>query len=152
MQNSQNSKFHQISLVEIQITKRELRLSHRLKFEFWSSVGNGEILNSKSEEIQDIMELSFDRGISAVNALKDEYDALSVEFVKKQSREENLKQFISEKENKIVDLKREYVQLDEKLISTERQVESIEATIQHYREIKRYFFNYDHWINDLRLE
>ena len=90
------------------------------------------------------MELSFDRGISAVNALKDEYDALSVEFVKKQSREENLKQFISEKENKIVDLKREYVQLDEKLISTERQVESIEATIQHYREIKRYFFNYDH--------
>ena len=98
------------------------------------------------------MELSFDRGISAVNALKDEYDALSVEFVKKQSREENLKQFILEKENKIVDLKREYVQLDEKLISTERQVESIEATIQHYREIKRYFFNYDHWINDLRLE
>lgn len=83
------------------------------------------------------MDLSFDRSISAVNALKDEYDALCVELIKKQSREENLKQFISEKENKIVELKREYVQLDEKLISTDRQVESIEATIQHYREIKR---------------
>jgi len=83
------------------------------------------------------MNLTFDRGISAVKALKDEYDALSVEVVKKQSHEENLKQFISEKGNKIVDLKRENVQLDEKLISTERQVESIEATIQHYREIKR---------------
>ena len=85
------------------------------------------------------MDLSFDRSISAVNALKDEYDALCVELIKKQSREENLKQFISEKENKIVELKREYVQLDEKLISTDRQVESIEATIQHYREIKRYY-------------
>ena len=55
----------------------------------------------------------------------------------RKSREENLKLFISEKEGKIVELKREYVQLDEKLNSTERQVESIEATIGHYHDIKR---------------
>ena len=55
----------------------------------------------------------------------------------RKSREENLQQFISEKEGKIVELKREYVQLDEKLNSTERQVESIEATIGHYHDIKR---------------
>ena len=59
-----------------------------------------------------------------------------VSFCRK-SREENLQQFISEKEGKIVELKREYVQLDEKLNSTERQVESIEATIGHYHDIKR---------------
>jgi len=83
------------------------------------------------------MNLSFNQGISAVNALRDEYDTLCVEFIKRKSREENLQQFISEKEGKIVELKREYVQLDEKLNSTERQVESIEATIGHYHDIKR---------------
>ena len=62
--------------------------------------------------------------------------ASHVSFCRK-SREENLKLFISEKEGKIVELKREYVQLDEKLNSTERQVESIEATIGHYHDIKR---------------
>merc|ERR1712083_1107281 len=40
-------------------------------------------------------------------------------------------------DDKIVEFKREYVLLNEKLINTERQVESIKATIQHYREIKR---------------
>merc|ERR1712212_487154 len=93
--------------------------------------------SKQSGDIKDIMILSFDRGISAVNALKDQYDALCVELVKKKSREENLKHFISEKDDKIVEFKREYVLLNENLISTERQVESIEATIQHYREIKR---------------
>lgn len=83
------------------------------------------------------MNLSFNQGISAVNALRDEYDTLCVEVIKRKSREENLKLFISEKEGKIVELKREYVQLDEKLNSTERQVESIEATIGHYHDIKR---------------
>merc|ERR1712083_328527 len=91
----------------------------------------------QSGDIKDIMTLSFDRGISAVNALKEEYDALCIELVKKKSRQENLKHFISEKDDKIVEFKREYVVLNENLISTERQVESIEATIQHYREIKR---------------
>merc|ERR1712083_62806 len=91
----------------------------------------------QSGDIKDIMNLSFDRGISAVNALKEEYDALCIELVKKKSREENLKHFISEKDDKIVEFKREYVLLNENLISTERQVESIEATIQHYHEIKR---------------
>merc|ERR1712083_292748 len=91
----------------------------------------------QSGDIKDIMTLSFDRGISAVNALKGQYDALCVELVKKKSHEENLKHFISEKDDKIVEFKREYVLLNEKLINTERQVESIESTIQHYREIKR---------------
>ena len=90
----------------------------------------------KSGIIQDIMSLSFDQGISGVNALRDEYDALCVESVKRQSREENLKKFILAKEEKVKFLERENVQLDEKLKSTERQVDSIEATIQHYRDIK----------------
>ena len=82
------------------------------------------------------MSLSFDQGIAGLNALRDEYDALCVEAVKRQSREENLKKFISSKEEKVKFLERENVQLDEKLKSAERQVDSIEATIQHYRDIK----------------
>ena len=86
------------------------------------------------------MNLNFDRSISAVNALRSEYDSVCVEVIKKKSLEENLRLFITQKKEKEVEFQREHEQLYEKLNSSVRQVESIEATIQHYHDIKRYVF------------
>ena len=76
-------------------------------------------------------------GISAVKALKNEYEELFAQVLQAQSKVENLERIIAEKEEKLAKLDSESQHLNEKLATLIHQNQALDSTLWHYREVKR---------------
>ena len=96
------------------------------------------------------MDSSLNQGLSAVNALRHEYDNACVELIRAQTKTEGLEKFITEKESETAQLNTEISHMDEQIILLESQLEATEVTISHYRQSKRYVWIFDSWNFRLR--
>ena len=82
------------------------------------------------------MECGFEISISAVNALKEDYDRVCVEVVKAESKLKSLEEIYKAKKDQIAALNLENRHLQEMCSNYFKQCQSVEATIHHYRGVK----------------
>ena len=81
--------------------------------------------------------MAFQNEFSAMRALRDEYDQVSVRAIQAKTKVENLERIVQEKEEKVVQLDGKSQHTKEKLASLIHQNQAVDSTIQHYREVKR---------------
>ncbi len=75
----------------------------------------------------------------SIKNLREEYEQLDVNYLKTKSRNDHLVNFLARTKDDCVSLEQKSKFMDESTRATSAQIDSIEATVRHYKDIRKYF-------------
>ena len=87
------------------------------------------------------MDSTLNEGLAGIRALRDENDENCSHAIKAEPRVESLEKVIVEKESETCQLNKNIENLDDQIVLLESQLAAMDVTIDHYRQVKRYYIS-----------
>ena len=87
------------------------------------------------------MDSTLNEGLAGIRALRDEYDENCIKVIKAKTRVESLEKVIADKESETSQLNKNIENLDDQIVLLESQLAAMDVTIDHYRQVKRYYIS-----------